>query len=77
MTIDSTDNKNFIINQQNKTIDFLYKEQAQHVGQINELKADKETIFYKIADLYDKIEDGEITPAEIMEELANIQQHAK
>ena len=45
MTIDSTDNKKFIINNQNKTIEFLYKEQAQFVEKINEIKADKEIIF--------------------------------
>lgn len=77
MTIDSTENKNFVINQQNKTIEFLYKEQAKFVEELNEIRADKETIFNKIADLYDKIEDGEIETEWILEELANIQQYAK
>lgn len=77
MTIDSTDNKKFIINNQNKTIEFLYKEQAQFVETINEIKADKEVIFNWIAELYDKIEEGEIETQEILEELANIQQYAK
>lgn len=77
MTIDSTDNKKFIINNQNKTIEFLYKEQAQFVEKINEIKADKEIIFNWIAELYDKIEEGEIETREILEKLADIQQYAK
>lgn len=75
--IDNTESKNFVINQQNKTIEFLYKEQSKFVEEINEIRADKETIFNKIADLYDKIEEGEIETREILEELANIQQYAK
>lgn len=75
-SIDSIDSKKFIIDQQNKTIEFLYKEQATFVEQLNELRADKETIFYKIADLYDKIEEWAGTDY-IKEELANIQQYAK
>lgn len=76
MTIDSEENKRFVIDKQNKLIKFLYKQEAKYVEELNQLRADKETIFYKIADLYDKIEDG----AEIeyiKEELANIQQYAK
>lgn len=75
-SIDSIESKKFIIDQQNKTIEFLYKEQATFVEQLNELRADKETIFYKIADLYDKIEEWYWTDY-IKEELANIQQYAK
>ena len=77
MAIDSTENKNFVINQQNKTIEFLYKEQAKFVEELNEIRADKETIFNKIAELYDKIEGGEIETREILEKLADIQQYAK
>ena len=57
MTIDSTENKNLIIDQQNKLIDFLYKEQAQHVEQINEKQEQLDTIFSSIAELYDIIDE--------------------
>lgn len=46
------------------------------IKELKELKEDKETIFYKIADLYDKIEEG-VETEYILEELANIQQYAK
>ena len=74
--IDNEENKRFVIDQQNKLINFLYKEQASFVEELNEMRSDKETIFYKIADLCDKIEDGAETEY-ILEELANIQQYAK
>lgn len=40
-------------------------------------KEDKGAIFYWIAELYNKIERGEIETGEILEQLANIQQYAK
>ena len=46
------------------------------INALQEIKEDKETIFYKISDLYDKIEDW-VEIDYILEELANIQQYAK
>ena len=74
--IDNEESKRFVIDQQNKLINFLYKEQASFVEELNGIRSDKETIFYKIAELYDKIEEGAETEY-ILEELANIQQYAK
>lgn len=47
------------------------------IKELEEIKEDKETIFYKIADLYDKIEEWEAEKEYILDELANIQQYAK
>jgi hypothetical protein len=45
MEIESTQSLRNIINNQNKTIEFLYKEQAQHVEQINEKQEQLDAIF--------------------------------
>ena len=47
------------------------------IKELEEIKNDKETIYNKIAELYDMIESWEITEDGILEELANIQQYAK
>lgn len=47
------------------------------IKQLEEIKEDKEIIFNWIAELYDKIEEGEIETREILEKLADIQQYAK
>ena len=47
------------------------------IKQLEEIKEDKETIFNEIAELYDRIEEGEIETWEILEKLADIQQYAK
>jgi len=57
MEIENTQNLRNIINNQNKTIEFLYKEQAQHVEQINDKQEQLDTIFNSIAELYDIIEE--------------------
>lgn len=78
MTIDSTENKNLIIDQQNKLIDFLYKEQAQHVEQINEKNENLNIIYNMIAELYEYIQDGDYIENEyILEQLATMQNYAK
>lgn len=78
MTIDSTENKNLIIDQQNKLIDFLYKEQAQHVEQINEKNENLNIIYNIIAELYEYIQDGDYIENEyILEQLATMQNYAK
>jgi hypothetical protein len=45
MEIESVDTLRSIINNQNKTIEFLYNEQAQHVEQINEKQEQLDAIF--------------------------------
>ena len=78
MTIDNTENKNLIIDQQNKLIDFLYKEQAQHVEQINEKNENLNIIFNMIAELYEYIQDSDYVENEyILEQLATMQNYAK
>lgn len=78
MTIDSTENKSLIIDQQNKLIDFLYKEQAQHVEQINEKNENLNIIYNMIAELYEYIQDGDYIENEyILEQLATMQNYAK
>lgn len=78
MTINSTENKNLIIDQQNKLIDFLYKEQAQHVEQINEKNENMNIIYNMIAELYEYIQDGDYIENEyILEQLATMQNYAK
>lgn len=57
------------------TITQLYCEKLEK--EIKELKEDKRIIFNWIAELYDRIEDGEIEQREIFEKLADIQQYAK
>lgn len=57
------------------TITQLYCEKLEN--EIKELKEDKRIIFDLIAELYDRIEDGEIEQREIFEKLADIQQYAK
>lgn len=77
MEIESVDTLRSIINSQNKTIDFLYKEQAQHVEQINEKQEQLDAIFNWIAELYDIIEEWEMDWNFILEELARIQNYCK
>ena len=77
MEIENTQNLRNIINNQNKTIEFLYKEQAQHVEQINEKQEQLDAIFNWIAELYDIIEEGEMDGNFILEELARIQNYCK
>lgn len=77
MEIESVDTLRSIINNQNKTIEFLYKEQAQHVEQINERQGQLDAIFNWIAELYDIIEEGEVDWNFILEELARIQNYCK
>ena len=77
MEIESGDTLRSIINSQNKTIDFLYKEQAQHVEQINEKQEQLDAIFNWIAELYDIIEEWEMDWNFILEELARIQNYCK
>ena len=83
MEIESVDTLRSIINNQNKTIEFLYKEQAQHVEQINEKQEQLDAIFNWIAELYDIIEEWEIDywtidwTSFILEELARIQNYCK
>ena len=48
-----------------------------YAQKIIEKQEQLDTIFKGIAELYDKIEDGEIETQEILEELASIQQYAK
>ena len=48
-----------------------------YAKKIIEKQEQLDTIFKGIAELYDKIEDGEIETQEILEELASIQQYAK
>ena len=57
MEIENTQNLRNIINNQNKTIEFLYKEQSKHVEQINEKQEQLNTIFNSIAELYDSIDE--------------------
>ena len=66
-----------IINQQNKLIEFLYKEQAEHAEQINNQKEQLETIFNSIAELYDIIDEWETDYNFILDELARIQNYSK
>ena len=47
------------------------------IKQLEEIKEDKQTIFNEIADLYDRIEEGDIEQWEILEKLENIQQYEK
>ena len=48
-----------------------------YAQKIIEKQEQLDTIFKGIAELYDKIEDGEIETQEILEELARIQNYAK
>ena len=47
------------------------------IEKLEEIKEDREIIFNWIAELYDKIEEGEIETREILEKLAYLQQCAK
>lgn len=58
----------------NKKLQKIEKENAK---QMAEQKEDKDIMFYWIAELYDKIEEWEIETWEILEKLADLQQHAK
>lgn len=74
MEIDSTENKKLIIDQQNKLIEFLYKQEEQYVEKLNEHKENKEEIFNRIGELANYIEDADYIEKEyILEELASIQ----
>lgn len=77
MEIESTQSLRNIINNQNKTIEFLYKEQLKHVEQINEKQEQLDAIFNWIAELYDIIEEWEMDWNFILEELARIQNYCK
>lgn len=59
MTIDSTENKNFIIDNQNKLIEFLYKQEETYINQLNEAREDKEAIYRTACDLVSYLEDTE------------------
>lgn len=73
MEIENTATLRGIINSQNKTIDFLYKEQSTLVEKANEKQEQLDAIFDAIAELYDAIEEGETDKYFILEELAKIQ----
>lgn len=77
MGINSTESKNFIIDKQNKLIEFLYKQESNYVDQINEARENLEAIYDLVAKVYDKIEEGEADTYEILEDLASIQNLTK
>ena len=61
-------------------LDFIEEKENFILSQNEEIKEKKqnlEVIFNSIAELYDKIEEGEIETQGILEELADIQQYAK
>lgn len=72
--IDSMESKNFVINQQNKQIKFLYKQEENYVTELNELRENKEAIYSMIAELHEYIQDGDYIEKEyILEKLEEIQ----
>ena len=76
--IDSMESKNFVINQQNKQINFLYKQEENYVTELNELRENKEAVYKMIADLRDYIYETDILEKEYMlEKLQDMQMLCK
>ena len=76
--IDSVESKNFIIHNQNKLIDFLYKQEETYVTELNELRESKENVYNMIAELRDYIDETDLLEKEyILEKLQDMQVYCK